>query len=272
MFNTQTASMAKESSHMQNTQIVNTVYKTYDLSVFKTISGNRVPNLQHIRRLASSIKEYGMKCNPIIINENYEVIDGQHRLYAAKECQTFIYYIMIEGYALSEVQTLNLNQKNWGKKDFMDAYAEIGIEPYVKLKKFVEKNDDFNLFDCIALCSNITAGSTNSYAQKYDKRGKKNYKHVFEEGTWKGKDFQLAQDWANKIRLIKPYYDGYNRTLFVGTMIGLFHNPLFDFNEFMHKLRLQPTALLHTANREQCKTLIEDIYNYKSRNKINLRF
>lgn len=272
MYNTQSASMTNVSSHMQKAQIVNTVYKTYDLSIFKPITGNRVPNLQHIRRLVDSIKMRGMKCNPILINENYEVIDGQHRLAAAKECKTFIYYIMIEGYNLSDVQTLNLNQKNWTRKDFMDGYASIGIESYIKLKWFSEKNDDYLLSDCIAFCSNITSGTTNTLSMKFDKKGFRNYKEIFEEGTWKGKDFELAQEWANKIRLIKPYYEGYNRSKFVGTMISMFLNKNFDFSEFMHKLRLQPTALKECANREQWKTLIEDIYNYKSRNKINLRF
>ncbi len=95
---------------------------------------------------------------------------------------------------------------------------------------------------------------------------------VFEEGTWTGKDFNLAQDWANKIRMINRYYSGYNRSSFVGTMILLFQNEKFDFNEFMHKVRLQPTALVDCANRDQYRTLIEDIYNYKSRNKISLRY
>ena len=95
---------------------------------------------------------------------------------------------------------------------------------------------------------------------------------VFEEGTWKTGDINVAQDIANKIRMIKPYYLGYNKSTFVGTMITLFNNSNFDFNEFMHKLRLQPTALVDCANREQYKTLIEDIYNYKSRNKISLRY
>jgi len=272
MFNTKTAPMANNSSQVQKAEEVNTVYRTNDLSIFKSIDGNRVPNLQHIRRLSASVQEYGMKCNPIIVNERFEVIDGQHRLAAAKEVGTFVYFIIISGYTLSEVHTLNLNQKNWTKKDFMYGYADMGIESYVKLKKFVDKNDDFTFNDCIAFCSNVTGGSNHTMSQKYNKNGGKNITEVFEEGTWRGKDFEIAQDWANKIRMIKPYYDGYSRSSFVGTMIGLFLNDNFDFNEFMHKLRLQPTAMLDCANREQYKTLIEDIYNYRSRNKVSLRY
>jgi hypothetical protein len=259
-------------------QEVNKVYKTNDLSIFKTIEGNRPPNPQHIKRLSESIKQNGFLCNPILVNEKMEVIDGQHRLLASKETKTSIYYIVLDGYNLNEVHTLNLNQKNWAKKDFMDGYAQMGIEPYIKLKKFYKLNKDFLFSDCIAMCSNISSDKNNCISKKFTpSRASKSHgysmiREVFEEGTWKGKDFELAQKNANKIRLIKPYYKNYNRSGFVGTMLSLLTNKDFDFNEFMHKLRLQPTALVDCANRTQYKSLIEDIYNYRSRNKVNLRY
>jgi hypothetical protein len=273
MFNTTTAPMGNNSTHVQLKTEVNKVYKTNDLSMFKSIDGNRVPNLQHIKRLADSIRVYGMKCNPILVNEKMEVIDGQHRLMAAKETKSFIYYIAITGYSLDEVHTLNLNQKNWTKRDFMEGYANMGIESYIKLRNFANKNDDYNFSDCIALCSNMLSGrSTNSSAEKFKPQRKSPLLQVFEEGTWIGKDFDLAQDWANKIRMIKPYYLGYNKTYFLTTMIGLLQKETFDFNDFMHKIRIQPTAMVDCVNRDQYRTLIEDIYNYKSRNKVNLRY
>lgn len=260
----------KQSTNGEKTNHVqeNVVYSTKDLEIFKTISGNRATNLQHIRRLKASIEHYGMKCNPILVNEKYEVIDGQHRLMAAKETKSKIYFIIINGYSLREVHTLNINQKNWTQSDFLEGYANMGVESYVKLKKFYEKNNDYNLRDCIALCSNITSANSMTFAHKIS-----NYAtQVFEEGTWKVRNMDLAQENADKIRLIKPYYNGYNRSTFVGTMLQLLTHENFDFNEFMHKLRIQPTALIDCANRSQYRTLIEDIYNYRSRNKVNLRY
>jgi hypothetical protein len=244
---------------------VNKVYRTNDLSTFKTLPGNRVPNLQHINRLIYSINKYGMKCNPILVNERLEVIDGQHRLEAAKSANTFVYYIIVNGYSLTEVHTLNLNQKNWAKTDYMEGYANMGIEPYVKLREFTLKNDDFSFSTCLALCTNVSK-SSHAYLA-----GQIKHEYVFEEGTWIGKDFNLAQDWANKIRMVGTYYDGYDRTAFIRAFIPLFSNDKFDFSEFMHKLRLQPSALVDCVNSDQYRTVIEDIYNWRSRNKINLR-
>jgi len=272
MFNSTQAPMANNSNQVQKGQEVNKVYKTYDLSIFRSIDGNRVLNLQHIRRLTDSLKVHGMKCNPILVNEKMEVIDGQHRLQAAKNVNTFVYYIVVNGYKLQEVHTLNLNQKNWSKRDYMEGYANMGVESYIKLREFVQKNDDFTFADCIALCSNQKSASMFSLKYRLNTDKNINVSQVFVEGTWVGKDFDLAQQFANKIRMCKPYFEGYSKTIFVSTMIGLLKNNLFDFSEFMHKVRLQPKALVDCANKDQMLTLIEDIYNYRSRNKVNLRY
>tara|TARA_R110000868_G_scaffold119518_2_gene317301 strand:+ start:107 stop:925 length:819 start_codon:yes stop_codon:yes gene_type:complete len=272
MFNTKSAPMT--SAQVQNGQEVNKVYKTSDLTIFKQIKGNRPPNPQHVRRLSDSILLNGMLCNPILVNENMIVIDGQHRLLASININSPIYYIILDGYSLNEVHTLNLNQKNWTKKDFMDGYANMGIESYIKLKKFIENNEDFMFSDCVGLCSQLTGGSkSSSMSNKYRADGTVvNQAEVFEEGTWIGKDFKLAQEMANKIRMIQPYYTKYNKSIFVSTLVGLLQNEKFDFNEFMHKLRLQPTALVDCVNRDQYRTLIEDIYNWRSRSKISLKY
>lgn len=249
---------------------VNQVLITDDLSIFKNIDGNRPPNPQHIKRLSKSIEKNGILCNPILVNEKMEVIDGQHRLAAARKVGSGIYYIILQGYKLSEVHTLNLNQKNWSKRDFMEGYADMGVTPYIKLREFVKRNNDFEFGTCISLCQN-TSSSTSRTAGMNVARDK-NCVQVFEEGTWKGGDFDKAERIAEDLRLVGKYYAGYNRNAFATTMITLMKRSNFDFNEFMRKLRIQPTALVDCAKGSQYKALIEDIYNYRRREKVNLRY
>lgn len=253
---------------------VNKVYKTSELEVFKPIKGNRPTNPMHIKRLAASIIQNGLLQNPIIVNEKMGVIDGQHRLDAAKLSNSNIYYIIVKGYDLKEVQTLNINQKNWTKKDFMDGYAAMGIKPYIKLKDFINYNKVFNITDCISLCSNVISSSV--YDKSQDNRiknlEKSKRKEIFEEGTWVGRNFNLAQENADKLKMIKPYYDGYKRSTFIGTMLGLFKNEKFDFFEFLDKLKYQKQRMEDCTTVAQYKLLIEDIYNYRRREKVNLRY
>jgi|TARA_R110002124_G_scaffold47191_4_gene140781 hypothetical protein len=259
-------------SYFNRKEVVNSVYQTKELDIFNIIKGNRPPNPQHVRRLADSIQKNGMMQNPIIINESFDVIDGQHRLLAAKIAGSVIYYIILPGYGLKEVQELNINQKNWTKRDFMESYANMGIESYSKLKSFMITNPEFTINNCIAMCSNRATfnGIANKYIPNTDKV--KDLSEVFEDGTWLGKDFYLAQENANKILLLKPHYDGYNRSIFVSTMLSLFNNENFDFFEFANKLTYQTQKLEDCASVAQYKVLIEKIYNHRRRNKVNLRF
>lgn len=255
----------------EQNQEVNKVYRTNDLSIFNQVKGNRPPNPQHIKRLCHSIKTNGVLQNPIIVNQDMDIIDGQHRLLAAKEASSSVFYIIVDGYSLKEVQVLNLSQKNWNKTDFLNGYADMGVKPYVKLRDFIKENKDFTITNCIAMCSN-RASFNSDISSKYRHDTVSNQKEVFEEGTWKGRDFNLAQENANKIRMVKNYYDGYKRSVFVSAMLSLFQNENFNHVEFLNKLKLQQGKLQDCSNVAQYKILIEDIYNYRRRGKVNLRF
>ena len=246
----------------------------HDLSIFKFLDGNRPPNPQHIKRLIKSIKTYGMLINPILVNEKYEIIDGQHRYLAAKEVHCPVYYIILRGYALQQVHTLNMNQKNWTKTEFLHGYANMGIEDYIVLREFWYKHKWLNLGDAIALCSNISTSNALSQKNRIFESGKlENKSNSFLEGTWKVRNLQLAEINAIKLKSIEPYFpEGYNHVTFVGTMLMMFNNENYNHQHFLNKLQIQPSRLVKQQNREQYKLLIEDIYNYKSRNKVSLRY
>lgn len=250
------------------------VNMTKDLSIFKFLKGNRPPNPQHIKRLVKSIQTYGMLCNPILVNENHEIIDGQHRYLAAKEAGSGLYYIVVKGYALSQVHTLNMNQKNWTKTEFLHGYANMGIEDYIILRDFWNTHKWLKLGDCISLCSNTTSHTNMIELNRVYKSGTVESKtNDFKGGTWKVRDLTRAKINAMKLKSIEPYFkEGYNQSTFVGTMLYLFNNKNYNHEHFLKKLKIQPNALVRQATREQYKLLIEDIYNYRSRNKVNLRY
>ena len=64
--------------------VINHVHTTTDYFLFKPINGNRNINRLHLSRLKKSIEENYL-FTVIIVNENYEIIDGQHRFECIKE-------------------------------------------------------------------------------------------------------------------------------------------------------------------------------------------
>ena len=107
-------------------QVVNQVNSTNDYSKFKTLQGNRNVNSLHIRRLKESFKEKYL-LSPIVVNQNYEIIDGQHRFEAAKELNLPVNFIICNDYSLKEVQLLNTNMKNWKKRGLLKCLLRFRI-------------------------------------------------------------------------------------------------------------------------------------------------
>lgn len=251
MFQTKNAPMKNTSSATE----VNKVYKTSDLSIFKSLDGNRDVIQSHLKRLSASMSKNRL-FSPIIVNEKYEVIDGQHRLMSAKINNTEIEYIIVNGYGLKEVQILNANSKNWSSDDYMNGYCDLNNINYIKYRDFKNKYG-FGHSECQALLSGVMSTSMQP---------------IFNSGEFKIKDLKLAIDNAEKIKMISEFYDGYKRRSFVLSLMYLFKNKDFIFTQFIQKLKIQPTALVDCTSSSSYLLLLEEIYNYKSRNKVNLRY
>lgn len=112
---------------------VATVYRTEDLSIFKTLKGNREVKENRKQTLVESIDKHGYITNPIIVNERFEVIDGQGRLAACKELGSPIDYVIVPNIGIEECMVLNMNMKNWLSIDFIESYAKQGNEDYKRI-------------------------------------------------------------------------------------------------------------------------------------------
>jgi len=233
----------------------NQVHTTTDYFLFKPIEGNRNKNLLHINRLKKSMSETYL-FTVIIVNEKYEIIDGQHRFHVIQELKLPLNYIVCNGYGLNEVHILNQNSKTWTSDDYLDGYCKLGYKDYLKYKEFKELYG-IGHYECMWLLN----GSQLS-----------NPTQVFFTGNFKIKNYNEACRIIEKIMLVEPYYEEWKRRSFILAMLQLFKNPNFELTEFLQKLKLQPTALSNCSTTNQYVSLIEEIYNYRRREKVNLRY
>lgn len=232
---------------------VNQVLMTNDYDMFQTIEGNREVNKLHVKRLKDSISEKYITV-PIIVNEKNQIIDGQHRFQSAKELEKPVYYIKVNGLGLKDVHRLNTNTKNWTADAYLDGYCRLGKEDYIMYREFKNKYG-FGHNETNAILSN-----------KQRMGGSKN--QAFKDGVFKIVDYNQAVKNAEKITMVKQFYDGYRRRAFVYAMLDLFQNPNYNHAEFLNKLSFQSRSLVDCTDVQQYLTLIEEIYNYK-RNKQN---
>jgi len=234
---------------------VNQVKMTNDYGLFTFIDGNRDININQLSRLSESIDEDYIPV-PIIVNEKKQIIDGQHRYEVVKKLKKPVYYIEIEGLKLPEVHRLNNNTKNWTATEYMNGYAKLGYPDYIQYKEF-KKLYNFGHNETMALLQNTSFRQNNTF------------KH-FRSGLFVIKSYKEAVKNAEKILIVKQYYDGYKRRSFVFAMMQLFDNDEYNHAEFLHKLSFQSVKLVDCTNVKQYISLIEDIYNYHRKDKIRL--
>jgi hypothetical protein len=245
---------------------VNDVLQTLDYAIFQDLAGNRTINPLHVKRLQKSFSEEYLMC-PIIVNERLEIIDGQHRFMAAKNIGLPINYIIVHGYRLPQVQRLNTSTKDWTKNDYLESYADRGYLPYVQMRKFMSEYPQLGLAAAECLLTQNRSGANN---KGNDETGSK--ARNFQEGNLVVVDLEFAYESADYIMKIHPFYDGYNRAAFVRTISLLMQKPQFDIEYFIDKLEVNPGRFGHRNTIDEYIDLIEDVYNFRSRNKISLRY
>jgi len=112
------------------------IYSTKDYDDFSIIKGNRPVSQSHLARLTAAILENNLLAqNPIIVNAELEIIDGQHRLLIAKANNLMLYYVIADEADINDVQMLNALRKSWSAKDYLDSYALQGKRDYKRLQE-----------------------------------------------------------------------------------------------------------------------------------------
>ena len=69
------------------------VHTTTDYNRFITVGGNRNKNQLHLMRLRKSIEKKYL-FTVILVNESYEIIDGQHRFEIIRELNLPLHYVI----------------------------------------------------------------------------------------------------------------------------------------------------------------------------------
>jgi hypothetical protein len=119
-----------------------TVQKTTNYGLFNYIDSNRTISKPHVQHLIDSFEKNPtlVQTRPILVNENMEVIDGQHRLQACQTLHLPVYYMVAQGTDIESAQLMNALQKGWGIMDYARSYAMSGKQDY---KRFLQLHEEY---------------------------------------------------------------------------------------------------------------------------------
>lgn len=113
--------------------------KNYDM--FKKHDSNRPINETKVRSLMDAITESNrLHLKPIIVDDKMRVIDGQHRLEAAKRLEVAIYYILDKELKDKDMAIFNANQSAWKLAEYHNFFVTQGHPEYRKLEEFTKRH------------------------------------------------------------------------------------------------------------------------------------
>lgn len=136
----------------------NTVYRTDEYDVFNTLQGNRDVLAGRVSKIIKSIKANGYIFNPIIVNENMEVIDGQGRLEALKTLNMPVDYIIVDGLRIKDCIALNIYQTKWNTMDYINSFADMGNINYSYIRHLCKRFSSISIRVIVSAISNKYIG------------------------------------------------------------------------------------------------------------------
>ncbi len=240
------------------------IKKTKNYEMFKFREDNRQTiNNNHVAKLKKSIEIRNMlSFKPIYVNGDFEVIDGQHRLLAAKALETDIYYEVKEDFNGEEMVLMNISMA-WTTSDFFNYYSSNGFHEYIKLKNFIEKNN-FSLR--VGLDMHM-GRYRNAYSNF--KLGK----FVFREDKIKECNLEVMHETIKYIEsMFKSGEVHYLKTTrFWKGLTCLVMHPDFKSEHWFNNLKKLIDRVSIKATENGYRKLLFDIYNWKLQDRIAYR-
>lgn len=143
-------------------KIVGYVIETMDYEQFRHMEGNRHVLEARKKKIRKSVKENGRLFNPIITNEKREIIDGGGRFEVFRELGMPIQYIAKEGLGQRDCVVFNSASTGWKQRDYIDSYADMGNENYIRLRQLLTNHPKTNLDSILYAVIGITNNGSTS--------------------------------------------------------------------------------------------------------------
>jgi hypothetical protein len=243
------------------------ILETRDYSAFGFLTYNRDIDPRHVNKLVKSIlKCNALKYHPIVVDESFNVLDGQHRLLAAEKLGIPIYYVESKGLGSEYIITSNNNSKHWDPYSHLNCFIKLGKPHYMKLADILGQHKfKISLSSIIRGCGQCV-------------RPHANQQH-FRQGTWELQDDKI-QDIIKQNDALRTSMDIVSDVcLCAGSwirsdkvkqgLLQLIRRPGFHIKTFITRLKTRGSSIHNCCNPTDFYIMFKEIYNWRNSDPID---
>lgn len=233
--------------------------QTTEYRLFESDRTNR--SVRKLNKLLASMRQWGfLPAHPIAtIPSGTRMIirDGQHRFEAAKQLKIPLYYVCTAAYTDVSIPEINSASVGaWNIRDYMESFCNQGNVEYAKLRTFCQQNEIQPGVAALMLC-----GTMGSEAGR-----------IVREGRFTVKDMAHAQRVMGVVNAAAETVSWAKGRNFVGACSSVLRLGDVSADDLATKIRACPSLLRQCATTDDFLGLLEEIYNYRLKQRVPLKF
>jgi hypothetical protein len=215
----------------------------------------------HVKSLAGLMAEFGfLPSKPIQTVQRgtkYAVIDGHHRLAAAKSIGIPVFFVVEPESSAATMASVNAQVKTWGTADYVRMYAVRGLDDFRKLLQYGE----------VGIPLGMAASMLHGHAA-----ASCNVSQAIKDGTFKirettgiNKIYGMIKNFADLNTVVK-------HRSFIAALSDCLLTPEFDWARFERRFAENTSMMVKSSNKDLQLDQIEKLYNFRSQEKVPLAF
>lgn len=199
-----------------------------------------------------------MKEFPVIIDNKFVILDGQHRYEAVKRMELLLYFKFAHTLSIENIVDVQINA-GWSTKDYIHTFIKQKKQDYVVLHRFIQR---YKISVSVAVML-LTAIEDKSSLRKSG----------FYEGNFKIKDEAVAHENAKAINEIGTLALGLHRdrTFCIG-VVKIMSHPDYEHKRMIEQMTKYSSLMRRQMTVDNYIRNLEDVYNYKLYTKNKVRF
>jgi len=225
---------------------------TKNYQLFDLDKQNRPVDLSGSKRkqLVEFMKQVGFLPIPILckrVNQRLVVVDGQHRLAAARELGLAVCYVVLDDEVEIDIPKLQVCAKAWTAYDYARSYALSGLKDYQVLLDFIAEFDLPISAGMSLLVNNV------AYNNVHNK---------FRAGKFVVSDEKGARRVAMLYMQIVRFSSQVKTRFMLSALQACCAVPEFEDKRLLQCVSRRPDMLVKLGSREAFLHRLEEIYNF----------